>query len=167
MKINLKRMCRHLFSTQGQAKRAFPKTTLAAIEQDIRTSETAHVGEIRFAVEASLSGAPLYEDQAPRERAIDVFAQLRMWDTEYRNGVLIYLLLADHAVEIIADRGICDKVQPGEWEQICQAMESAFREGRYESGILDGIRKVSAIMRLHFPASDDGRNELPDKVVVM
>lgn len=167
MKLNLKRIFRHLLATPGQVKRAFPQATLTAIEQAIRSSETMHVGEIRFAVEAGLCGQALYQDQPARERAIDVFSQLRMWDTEHRNGVLIYLLLADHAVEIIADRGVNAKVGPDEWARICKGVEAAFGEGRFESGIMEGIREVRASLITHFPGGRAGRNELPDKVVVL
>lgn len=167
MKINMKRILRHLLSTHWQVKRAFPHTTLAAIEQEIKASEAAHIGEIRFAVEGALSGSPLYLDQSARERAIDIFSQLRMWDTDYRNGVLIYLLLADHSVEIVADRGMHAKTGAPQWERICRGMEAAFREGRYEQGVIDGIGAVNHLLTKHFPSNGTSRNELPDKVVVL
>ena len=167
MRLNFKRLFCHLLATPGQLKRAFPHATLAAIEQAIRSSEAEHAGEIRFAVEAGLSGHPLYHDQSARERAIDVFSQLRMWDTEHRNGVLIYLLLADHAVEIIADRGVNTKVGTAVWQHICVRVDAAFREGHFESGILEGISEVSALLCHHFPESGIGKNELPDRVVVL
>lgn len=167
MMQRVRRLCRHLLSTPLQVKRAFPASALSAIEAQIRASESQHTGEIRFAVEAGLSGSALYQDLPARERAIDVFAQLRMWDTQQRNGVLIYLLLADHAVEIIADRGVNAHTGEQVWQQICDAMDAAFRERRYESGVLEGIRTVSALLEKHFPASGASRNELPDKVVVL
>jgi hypothetical protein len=167
MMQRMRRLCRHLLSTPLQVKRAFPEAALSAIETQIRASESLHTGEIRFAVEAGLSGSALYLDLPARERAIDVFAQLRMWDTEQRNGVLIYLLLADHAVEIVADRGVDSHTGEQAWQQICAAMEAAFRARRYESGILEGIRAVSALLEKYFPTSGASRNELPDKVVVL
>ena len=165
--INVKRVLRHLLAALWQGSRAFPQTTLASVEQEIKASETAHFGEIRFAVEGALSGMPLYRNQSARERAIDVFSQLRMWDTEHRNGVLIYLLLADRSVEIVADRGVHAKTTAPEWEEICRNMETAYREGRYEEGTIDGIRAVSHLLTRHFPAGSARRNELPDKVVVL
>ena len=167
MTLNLKRIFRHLLSPQRQLKRAFPRAVLTTIEQEIKASEAAHTGEIRFALEGALSGSPLYLDQSARERAIDVFSQLRIWDTDHRNGVLIYLLLADHSVEIVADRGVHAKTGTPQWEKICRNMEAAFRDGRYEQGVVDGILAVSHMLEKHFPANGASRNELPDKVVVL
>ncbi len=167
MKLNMKRIFRHLLSTHWQVKRAFPQTTLTAIEQEIKASEAAHAGEIRFAVEGALLGSPLYLDQSARERAIDVFSQLRIWDTDDRNGVLIYLLLSDHSVEIVADRGVHAKTGALEWERICRGMEAMFRDGRYEQGVIDGIRAVNHLLKKHFPSNGANRNELPDKVMVL
>jgi uncharacterized membrane protein len=167
MKVNLKRIFRHLLSTQWHVQRAFPQSALAAIEEEIKASESRHFGEIRFAVEGGLAGSPLYLDQSARERAIDVFAQLRIWDTDARNGVLIYLLLADHSVEIVADRGVHAKTGAPAWERICRNMELAFRGGRYEQGVIEGIRAVNHLLTTHFPSNGASRNELPNKVVVL
>lgn len=167
MKMNLKRIFRHLLSTHRQVSRAFPRPVLVAIEQEIKASEATHLGEIRFALEGALSGSPLYRDQSARERAIDVFSHLRIWDTDYRNGVLIYLLLADHSVEIVADRGVHAKTGAPQWEKICRNMEVAFRNGRYEQGVVDGIRAINHLLTQHFPSNGASRNELPDKVVVL
>ena len=153
--------------TGRQVNRAFPRKTLLAIEQAIKASETAHVGEIRFAVEGALDGMPLLEGQSARARAIDVFSRLRVWDTEHNNGVLIYLLLADRDVEVVADRGIHAKVAAHEWEKICRTMEAAFRRAEYESGAVSGIQAVTQHLVQHFPAVGTGRNELPDKPVVL
>jgi len=165
--INVKRIARHLSSTHGQVKRAFPPKTLSAIEQEIKTSESVHVGEIRFVVESALSGEPLYLGLSIRERAIDVFSHLRMWDTDHRNGVLIYLLMADRSVEIVADRGIHVKAGQPEWERICRVMETAFRDGHFEAGAIDGIQAVTHLLTHHFPANGAHRNELSNKVVVL
>lgn len=167
MKVNLKRIFRHLLSTHRQVNRAFPRPVLVAIEQEIKASEATHLGEIRFALEGALSGSPLYLDQSARERAIDVFSHLRIWDTDYRNGVLIYLLLAEHSVEIVADRGVHAKTGAPQWEKICRNMEAAFRNGRYEQGVVDGIRAINRLLTQHFPSNGTSRNELPDKVVVL
>lgn len=165
--MNIKRISKHLLLTHGQVKRAFPSKTLIAIEQAIKASETTHVGEIRFVVEGALDGAPLFRGQSARERAIDVFSQLRIWDTEHNNGVLIYLLLADRAVEIVVDRGLHSKV--GSWgcEEICRTMETAFKQGNFKGGVVGGIQAVTLHLTKYFPASGAGRNELPDKPVVL
>ena len=165
--MDWRRIARHLMMTHWRVERAFPPGTLAAIGRAIRESETAHVGEIRFAVEGALDIVPLFKGQSARERAIDVFSQLRIWDTEHNNGILIYLLLADRDVEIVADRGIHAKVGSPEWERICRQMEIAFRHGNYQEGVVGGIRAVTHHLKKHFPPVGDGRNELPDKPVVL
>lgn len=165
--MNIKRIAKHLLVTHWQVNRAFPRDTLAAIDTAIKASEAAHAGEIRFAVEGALDGTPLFKGQSARERAIDVFSQLRIWDTERNNGVLIYLLLADWDVEIVADRGIHSKVGPQEWENICRTMEAAFRQADYEGGVVSGIQAVTQHLVKHFPASSADRNELQDKPVVL
>jgi TPM domain len=165
--MDVRRIARHLAMTHRRVRRAFPERTLAAIDRAIRASEGAHVGEVRFAVEGALEIAPLVRGQSPRARAIEIFSQLRIWDTERNNGVLIYLLFADRAVEIVADRGIHAKVAPREWETICRAMETDFRKAEYEGGVLRGIREVTRHLAAHFPPSGDDRNELPDKPAVL
>jgi len=164
--MDIGRVMRHLLLTHRQVNRAFPRETLIAIEQSIRASETAHVGEIRFVVEGALDGIPLFKGQSARERAVDVFSQLRVWDTEQNNGVLIYLLLADRDVEIVADRGIHAKVGAQEWEKICRGMEAAFVRRDYEQGVASGIEAVTRHLIRHFPADGSGGNELPDAPVV-
>lgn len=163
--MNLKRIVTHLLTTHGQVRRTFPLSTLNAIEAAIKAGETAHVGEIRFAVEAALDGLPLFKGQSPRERALEVFAQQHVWDTEHNNGLLIYLLLADRAVEIVADRGLHSRVGAREWETICRQMETAFKQGDHESGVVGGIQSVTQHLVKHFPAS--GPNELSDKPLVL
>jgi len=165
--MNIKRIVRHLLVTDRRVKRAFPSDALLAIDSAIKASEAAHVGEIRFAVEGALDGTPLFKGQSARERAIDVFSQLRIWDTEHNNGVLIYLLLADRDVEIVADRGIHARVGSQEWEKICRTMENAFKQASYKAGVVSGIQAVTQHLVAHFPASGRGRNELPDKPVVL
>ena len=163
----LARVVRHLGSPPWRVRTAFPDRTMRAIEEAIRASEATHHGQIRFAVEAALDVLPLLRNQSARARAIDVFSLLRVWDTEHNNGVLIYLLLADRDVEIVADRGISSRVGQDEWERICREMEHAFREGRFEQGVLAGIRAVSAHLARHDPGQDARRNELPDSPVVL
>ena len=165
--MNIKRITKHLLLTHWQVSRAFPSDTLVAIDRAIKASEAAHAGEIRFVVEGALDGTPLFKGQSARERAIEVFSQLRIWDTEHNNGVLIYLLLADRDVEIVADRGIHAKVGLEEWEKICRTMETAFKQASYEGGVVSGIQAVTQHLMKHFPASGPGHNELPDKPVVL
>lgn len=165
--MDIKRIAKHLLRSRRQVGRVFPQQTMIAIEQAIKASETAHLGEIRFAVEEALDGTPLFKGLSARQRAIDVFAQLRIWDTEHNNGVLIYLLLADRDVEIVADRGIHAKVGAQEWEKICRTMETAFKQANYEDGVVSGIQAVTRHLIKHFPAAGAGQNELPDKPVVL
>ncbi|MEK6595981.1 MAG: TPM domain-containing protein [Pseudomonadota bacterium] len=166
--MNFARIMRHLLTGQLAIRRRFPAASLTVIEQAIKQSEMTHGGEICFAVEAALNTASLLRNQTARERAIEVFSQQRIWDTEYNNGVLIYLLLADRDVEIIADRGIHSKISSKEWEDICRAMESAFRQQQFEAGVIQGIKSVGNHLRAHFPPSlKSERNELADKPVVL
>ena len=165
--MDLERIARHLLATRWTVRRAFPRKSLAAIDMAIRGSEASHRGEIRFVVEGALPIEPLLRGQSARERAIDAFSRLRIWDTGRNNGVLIYLLLADRDVEIVDDRGIDAKVGPEEWERICRGMEAAFRQADFEAGVVGGIREVTRHLAAHFPAGGDDRNELPDKPVVL
>ena len=165
--MDMKRILKHLVMTEWQVRHAFPRDTLMAIENAIRATKTAHVGEIRFAVEGALHSMALLRGQSPRERALDVFSHLRVWDTEHNNGVLIYLLLADRDVEIVADRGVHAKVGTHGWEPICRTMEAAFAQGNHEQGVVSGIKAVAQHLTKHFPARGAKRNELPDAPVVL
>ncbi len=165
--MNFKRIMKHLSSGRAAIRRAFPHSTLDAIERAIRETEAQHNGQIRFAVEAALELAPLQAGQSARERAVEVFSQLRIWDTEHNNGVLIYLLLADRDVEIVADRGVHARVGQEAWETICQEMEAAFRNGKYEEGVLTGIRSLGRHLAQHYPRAGEKVNELPDRPVLM
>ncbi len=161
------RWLKHLFSGAWQVRRAFPPHTMQTIEAAIRESETSHHGEIRFAVEAGLDIDALLCGQTARERAIQVFSDLRVWDTEHNNGVLIYLLLADHDVEIVADRGIDARVGALGWHAVCIKIESMLRANRFEEGIRTGIKEVSSHLAQHYPARDGDHNELPDAPVIL
>lgn len=165
--MDIKRVMRHLSTGNAAVRRAFPHRTLDAIERAIRESEARHDGQIRFAVEAALDMTPLLAGQSARERAVDVFSQLRVWDTEHNNGVLIYLLLADRDVEIVADRGVHARLGREVWEAICQEMEAAFRDGKFEEGVLAGIRSVGRHLARHYPRAGEKVNELPDRPVLM
>lgn len=166
--MSAKRIARHLWKGGLHVRRIFPADALEKITQAVAASEAAHSGEIRFAVEASLDPLPLLKGVTARTRAVQVFSELGVWDTEANNGVLIYLLLADRDVEIIADRGIHAKVGADGWEKICRAMEERFRTGDFVTGVLRGIEAVGAHLQTHFPR--DGRpdiNELPDQPVIL
>jgi uncharacterized membrane protein len=165
--MNIGRIGRHLLEHRWRVRRIFPPQVLAAIEQAIRAGEATHSGQVRFVVEGALDGAPLFRDQPARERALDIFSQLRIWDTAHNNGVLIYLLLADRDVEIIADRGIDARVGAAGWEKICAEMENSFRAGNFAGGVIKGIQAVSRQLAAHFPRHGGGTNELPDTPVVI
>ncbi len=165
--MKITRLLKHAVSDAWLVRRYFPKKSLSAVEEAIRKSEGAHGGEVRFAVEAALDWGPLFRGRTARQRAIEVFSQLRMWDTEENNGVLIYLLLADRDVEIVADRGIDARVGAAEWERICKEMEGLFRQGRFEEGVVTGIAAITEHMVRHFPARKGDQNELPNAPVVL
>jgi uncharacterized membrane protein len=165
--MGIKRIGRHLLHHRWRERRDFPPKTLAAIEQAIKAGEVSHSGQVRFVVEGALEGAPLFRNQPARERALDIFSHLRIWDTADNNGVLIYLLLADRDVEIVADRGIDAKVGTAGWEKICVEMEAQFRAGNFEGGVIRGVEAVSRELAAHFPRSGGGPNELPDAPVVI
>jgi len=165
--MGIRRIGRHLIEHRWRLRRIFPPATLARIEQAIKAGEATHSGQVRFVVEGALDGAPLLRNQPARERALDIFSQLRIWDTVHNNGVLIYLLLADHDFEIVADRGIDASVGRDGWEKICRQMETSFRIGDFESGVIKGIAAVSLELATYFPKSGGGPNELPDAPVVM
>jgi hypothetical protein len=165
--MNFKRMMRHWLTPSWRVRQVFPARALQAIEAAIRESETTHSGELRFAIEASLDNPSLWQGKTSKERAIEVFSELRVWDTERNNGVLIYLLLADRQVEIIADRGIHRDVGQAGWEAICREMEQAFRQGRFEEGALAGIRAVAGHLVRYYPAGSVNPNELSDQPVVL
>lgn len=165
--VNFSRWFKHLFMPPWAWRRAFPRATLNAIEAAIRQSETRHNGEIRFAIETSLAPARVWRGISGRERAIEVFSDLRVWDTEHNSGVLIYLLLADHDIEIVADRGIAARVDQSAWDAVARSMETAFRQGEFERGALAGIECVSVLLAEHFPPTDDNPNELANRPVIL
>ncbi len=167
--MDLLRMTRHLLMTHWQVRRAFPPESLATIEKAIDQSEAVQSGEVRLVVEGALPFSPLWQQQTARQRALDVFSQWRIWDTEHNNGVLIYLLLADRQIEIVADRGIHERIGSIEWETMCREMASAFASGDFATGAVGGITRVTQHLRQHFPL-EGGRargNELPNRPVLL
>jgi uncharacterized membrane protein len=161
--MDARRFWRHVLMTPSGARRAFTPSTLDAIEREIAAAEQRHRGELCFVVEAELTTAQLWRDLSSRDRAREVFAERAVWNTHENNGVLIYVLLADRRVEILADRGIDAKVKPDEWQAICRMMEAHFAAGRFEEGALAGVRAIADLLARHFPAEGRARNELPDR----
>jgi len=163
------RWFRHTFATGGAVRRAFPPQTLASIEAGIDASERLHCGEIRVAIEGALEPSEIARGKAPRERALEVFAALGVWDTDANNGVLIYVLLADRDVEIVADRGFNGKVRSEEWSAICDAMDMRFRAGDFEGGAVECVRLVGEVVARHFPIAPGVRNpdELPNRPTLL
>ena len=164
----LGRFFRHLASDHGSVRRAFAQAAFARIEALIGDGETHPRGQVRFVVEPSLPLGRVVSGVTPRERALEVFGLLRIWDTEENCGVLVYLLLADRDVEIVADRGIHGRVGSNAWESVCRKMEAAFRRGRFVEGVESGLASINAILVEHYPREGGERpNELPDRPVVL
>lgn len=165
--MRFRRLLRHLFATPGALDRAFPAPALERIGQAIAQAEARNSGEIRFAMEAALPWSYLRRDAPARQRALMVFSKLRVWDTECNNGVLLYVELADRSVEIVADRGIAQKVAHAEWEAICATMREHYRRGAFEAGTIAAIEAIGARLDAHFPLAPgtSNPNELGDRPV--
>jgi len=162
----LTRLLRHRWFDDTDLRRALPADALDRLEARVAASEQGHSGEIRLCVEAGLPLSYLWRHLSARERAITLFGKLRVWDTEHNNGVLIYLLLADHAVEIVADRGLNQHLSPADWQALIAPMREAFRAHRFEQGLDEAITAIDALLRRHFPLAAGQRNpdELPNRV---
>jgi uncharacterized membrane protein len=165
MMSKLLRILKHRWLDERDTHRALGKGTLAKLEALVKSSERSHSGEIRLCVEAGLPLSYLWQNRTARDRAIAMFGKLRVWDTDANNGVLIYLLLADRAIEIVADRGLARYVPPQHWHAIVAGMGEAFRSGHYEQGLAAAIGAVDAALARHFPlaAGQANPNELPDR----
>ena len=151
------RLFRHLFARS--ARSLYPQDALQRITHAIADSESRHRGEICFAVEAALPFRAVMASLDARQRALDVFGQLRVWNTHANNGVLIYLLLADHRLEIVADRGLDDLVSAEQWRGVCQLIEEGLKAGEPDTAVLRGIAAVSALLSEHFPRTDGAQDE--------
>jgi uncharacterized membrane protein len=165
--MKLSRSLRHLATTHWRTRKRFTPGVLAEIEAAISEVEAHHAGEIRFVVETALDVPELWHDMSPRQRALQVFGHLGVWDTANNNGVLIYVLLADRAVEILADRGIAAHVAPQEWDQICRAVERHYRAGDFGRGSVAGVHSVGRLLARHFPGDRGGTDELPNQPVLL
>ena len=165
--MKIARIFHHLFA-EGTARGHFPSRVLDTIQQAIASGERRHQGQVCFAAEGALPLTELWRGCTPLERAQAVFAHLRVWETAHNNGVLIFVLLADHAIEIVADRGIAAKVDAAAWRSICAQMQQRFAAGEFERGAIEGVAAVSAILAQHFPADGAPRaNELPDRPIIL
>ena len=156
MNQKLKRIFRHAWVSRLTVRKLFPKELLDRIETEIAQAEQLHQGQIVFAVEADLSLSDLLKNKSARDRALEVFGSLRVWDTEHNNGVLLYVLVADRQIEIVADRGINDKVNQEVWERVCLHIEQQFRAGELGQGVTIGIAQIAAVLREHFPGCASG-----------
>ena len=165
--MNLARLLRHLFVPDLVARRAFSRADLSKIGAAIKASEALHDGQIRFVVEASLSLPYLLRRRSSRRRAEELFSQLKVWDTEHNAGVLVYLQLVSRHIDIVADRGIATKVAQAHWDAVCDGMQSAFRRGEFLAGSLEGIARITELLRQSFPKTPGGANELPDRPLVL
>jgi uncharacterized membrane protein len=165
--VNIKRWFIHACMPPWRWRMAFSAAVLKDIEAAVHQSEFLHRGELRFAVENALAPASVWRGMSARQRATEVFSNLGVWDTEENSGVLIYLLLADREVHIVADRGIAKRVPQFEWDAIAQTMQKAFHQGDFRSGSLEGIERISKILATHFPTSDINPDELSNKPVIV
>jgi uncharacterized membrane protein len=163
----VKRSLRHLLSTRTEAARVFPPATLEAIAEAITAGEQTHRGEVRLVVEKSLPLSAVWGGIGNRQRALALFADYGIWDTEDNCGVLIYVNLADRKVDIVADRGINRRIDPATWQAICNTMTAGFAHGRFHDATLEAIGQVNALLRQHFPSNGMRPNELPDKPLML
>ena len=160
----LKRILKHRWLDDSDTRRAVPPELLQHLTRRVAASEQRHTGEVRICVEAGLPMSYLWRGAKARERAVMMFGKLRVWDTEHNNGVLIYLLLADHAIELVADRGLNQHVSAAQWQAMVQRLGAAIKEGRFEDGLTQALEEVSAVLVRHFPLAQGElrRNELPN-----
>ena len=165
--IDLRRKVRHLITDSRSVRRLLPAASLANIHRTIAAGEARHDGEVRFCIEAALPWSYLRRNASARERAVMLFSKLRVWDTERNTGVLLYILLADKAVEIVADRGIANRVETEEWAAICRDLSRAIRAGGAEEGVSQALGRINELLAQHFPPRADNPNELPDSPVVL
>ena len=167
MNWDIKRWLKHEFTGKRDLRKVLPSESMQRLTKDIAASEKQHGGELRLVVECALHFNQLIRGITAHERALHVFSDLHVWDTEANNGVLIYLLLADRHVQIVADRGIDRIVGKAEWDRICGLMEQSFRQGLFEDGLRKGIEAITLHLERNFPHREGDINELPDEPVVM
>lgn len=159
----------HAWLDARSVKRRLPPAAVQRLEAAVRESESRHRGELRLCIEGGLGPMRPGRAVSPRARAIELFSLLRVWDTAQNNGVLIYLLLAEHRIEVLADRGLADKVPPETWSTLADSLGQALRGGQWEAGLLHAVNTVGDLLRAHYPRieGDADDNELPDAVVIL
>jgi uncharacterized membrane protein len=165
--MQIGRTLRHLFATRWGTRRRFTPAVLQRIESANAEVERRHAGEIRFAIETAFDLPDLWYGTTPRERAVHVFGHLGVWDTEGNNGVLIYVLMADRDVEIVADRAIAARVQQAGWDSVCREVEAHFNAGRFAQGSEAAVAGVGRLLAAHFPGSGGDRDEQPNRPVLL
>ena len=165
--MNIGRLFKHLLAPRWLAARHFGPALSVEVGAAVVVAESNQRGEVRFVVEGPIPFVYLWHGRSARQRADDLFAQLRVWDTEENSGVLIYVQLVDRCVEILADRGVAAKVPQAEWDAICRSMEKAFILGDFRGGALAAIRRTGELLAQYFPAGDRNPNELPDQPVLL
>lgn len=163
----MSRLFKHLLHTPIATRRAFPPAVQEAIRAAIHDGEQRHRGEIRFVVEGDWPLTDILSRKTVRERALEVFGLTRVWDTADNTGILVYVLLCEHKVEILADRGINQALGPQVWYALCDAMTHAYAAGRFEQGSVDLIRQMHTLLTTHFPSDGRNPNELPDLPVIL
>lgn len=162
------RLWQHLSYAPRQTRRLFPPAELLRLTDDIAHSELQHRGELKLVIEGSYTTTQLLADLQSRARAIELFGRYQVWDTEDNTGVLIYLLLAEHRIEIVADRGIARQVPQTQWDAICSEMQQALAQGKYIDGLRAGMLRITALLAQHFPAGAvDNPNELCDAPIIL
>jgi uncharacterized membrane protein len=163
------RILKHRLCDDTDVARALPAKALARLEAAVAASEQRHSGEIRLSVEAGLPLSYLWQGLRARDRAITLFGKLRVWDTEQNNGVLIYLLLAERAIEIVADRGLSRHVSQAQWQSLLEPMQQAFRAGHFDDGLTQAIAAIDALLLQHYALApgEHNPNELPDRAVLL
>ena len=162
-----KRALTHLTTTAAAGRRAFPEDSLKQIEHQIAQGEQCHRAEVRLIVEAALDMDAIFSDTSNRQRALELFAQYRIWDTEENCGVLIYVNLAEHAVDIVADRNVGRRVEAPEWHKICKIMTQGFANGKFHESTLAAIEALNTLLQQHFPGTSTAPNQLPDSAIML
>lgn len=165
--INWKRLLRHLFAGQGVVTSVFTPDLMRQIEERIVEAERHTLGELRFVVEGGLPPLQVMRGYNSRDRALDLFSQLHVWDTEHNSGILIYVQMLDRKVEILADRGIHARVGNEVWRNICHDMEVAFRHRQFAEGCFQALDAAHALLKEHFPAAGNNPDELPNSPVIL
>lgn len=161
------RLMKHVFTTADDGRRAFPPSTLEAIEAVITEGETRHRAEVRMIIEPSLGMQAVWNGVSSRDRARELFAHYGVWDTEENCGVLVYVNLADHKVEIVADRGVGRVIAAKDWQAICRTMTHGFAQGAYHDSVLAALRELNTLLQAHYPDDGSIRNQLSNKPVIL